>query len=190
MEGGTNDIALLRLKRSVVYKGGVTQPSQPEHSFTVSSSSDHIRPICIIVDPWNRPAAQKLKWYIATGWGDTKTNQTRGVLQELILERFHPKRCENFFQNPVHRDQFCAGSAHGDTCSGDSGGPLSRKLSHMNSTRFVQFGVVSYGSLDCSGIGVYTDVVFHTPWIKQMVQRYSHWRLSTKLHGPPRFYMV
>ncbi|XP_037715054.1 serine protease grass [Drosophila subpulchrella] len=150
-----NDIALLRLERPVTFK-------------------QHIRPICIILDPTKRHVVESLQWFIATGWGETKTNRTRGALQTVKLHRFDPNRCWRSLDRIVQSNQFCAGSNEGDTCSGDSGGPLIRKVRHMNKVRDVQFGVVSYGSLHCTGIGVYTDVYSYTNWIAAVVRDYTY----------------
>ncbi|XP_065719706.2 serine protease grass isoform X2 [Drosophila suzukii] len=150
-ERNINDIALLRLDRFVTFK-------------------QHIRPICIILDTTKRHVVQSLQWFIAAGWGETKTNRTRGALQTVKLHRFDPNRCLRSLERIVQSNQFCAGSNEGDTCSGDSGGPLIRKVRHMNKVRDVQFGVVSYGSLHCSGIGVYTDVYSYTNWIAAVVR--------------------
>nr|XP_016940448.1 serine protease grass [Drosophila suzukii] len=150
-ERNMNDIALLRLDRFVTFK-------------------QHIRPICIILDTTKRHVVQSLQWFIAAGWGETKTNRTRGALQTVKLHRFDPNRCWRSLERTVQSNQFCAGSNEGDTCSGDSGGPLIRKVRHMNKVRDVQFGVVSYGSLSCAGIGVYTDVYSYTNWIAAVVR--------------------
>nr|XP_016996596.2 serine protease grass [Drosophila takahashii] len=150
-----NDIALLRLDRFVTYK-------------------DHIKPICIILDTSKRHVVQSMQWFIATGWGETKTNRTKGALQTVTLQRFDPKLCFESLGRMVQENQFCAGSHGGDTCSGDSGGPLIREVSHMRVVRNVQFGVVSYGSTGCTGIGVYTDVYSYTNWIAQVVRENTH----------------
>ncbi|KAH8254090.1 hypothetical protein KR032_008336 [Drosophila birchii] len=152
---GANDIALLLLSQSVEYKA-------------------HIRPICIILDPWKMPNLPYHKDFIATGWGDTRTNRTRGTLQEVTLRRYEIQRCEDSMSRPMQEDQFCAGSPYGDTCNGDSGGPLGWSLPHNDQMRYVQLGVVSYGSPQCSGVGVNTDVMVHVPWIQQMVKSYTN----------------
>ncbi|KAH8301641.1 hypothetical protein KR059_007331 [Drosophila kikkawai] len=152
IQKGANDIALLRLSRLVNF-------------------NEHIKPICLITDPWKWTDLPYLKDFIATGWGDTKTNRTRGSLQEVTLNRYNSIRCEQRLWRYVQEDQFCAGSPYGDTCNGDSGGPLGKSLTHNGQTRYVQLGVVSYGSPNCDGIGVYTDVIVHMPWIEQVIQR-------------------
>ncbi|KAH8284816.1 hypothetical protein KR054_001463, partial [Drosophila jambulina] len=153
IETGANDIALLRLSRPVDYKA-------------------HIRPICIIVDPWEWNLAD-LKDFTATGWGDTRTNRTRGTLQEVTLQRYDRRRCQDVFPRVLRDDQFCAGSPYGDTCLGDSGGPLGKSLTLNRQTRYVQLGVVSYGSHNCTGVGVYSDLVAHVTWIQRTVQTYK-----------------
>ncbi|EDW48019.1 GM21631 [Drosophila sechellia] len=150
-----NDIALIRLASFVTFKA-------------------HISPICIILDTSKRKVVDSMQWFIATGWGETKTNRTRGTLQITQLKRYDPFYCWQALGRPVQQNQFCAGHLGSDTCNGDSGGPLFQTVSHMHKKRPVQFGVVSYGSSECSGIGVYTDVYSYTDWIATVVQQNTH----------------
>ncbi|XP_039483723.1 serine protease grass [Drosophila santomea] len=150
-----NDIALLRLAVYVTFKV-------------------HIKPICIILDTTMREKFDSVQWFIATGWGETNTNRTGGALQTIHLQRYDPIQCKRALGRPVQQNQFCAGSLGSDTCHGDSGGPLIQNVRHMDMWRAVQFGVISYGSRDCSGIGVYTDVYSYTTWIATVVRQNSH----------------
>ncbi|XP_017120353.1 serine protease grass isoform X1 [Drosophila elegans] len=150
-EGNLHDIALLRLDRAVTYKR-------------------HIKPICIILDTSEKPAFERLEWFVAMGWGETKSNRKKGPLKTVVLQRFNNERCWESFTRLVHENQFCAGSREGDTCNGDSGGPLIRNVTHMGMVRAAQFGVVSYGSRDCTGIGVYTSVMHYADWIATVVR--------------------
>ncbi|XP_017077479.1 CLIP domain-containing serine protease B9 [Drosophila eugracilis] len=159
LRGHVNDIALLRLERAVKYK-------------------IHIRPVCIILDNHLRAKIDRLQWFIATGWGETNTNKTIDVLQVVRLHRYDPQRCVNNLRNFIHKSQICAGSNGGDTCGGDSGGPLVRSVHHKGKVVSVQLGVVSYGSRDCDGLGVYTDVYSYIDWIEKIV------RLNTNVTAP------
>lgn len=59
--------------------------------------------------------------------------------------------------------QLCAGDFNNrkDSCRGDSGGPLMKLVDGA----WTLVGIVSYGDLGCSGLGVYTDVSAYYNWI-------------------------
>lgn len=61
----------------------------------------------------------------------------------------------------------CAIGNRKDSCDGDSGGPLQRIANVNGVSRYVGYGIVSFGTQDC-GIGmpgVYTRVSAYIPWI-------------------------
>ncbi|XP_017040594.1 serine protease grass [Drosophila ficusphila] len=147
-----SDIALLRLDRIVTYRPG------------------RIYPICIILDKSLESRIEELQWFEAFGWGDTNSNRTRGALQTVKLQRIDKRQCRNDLQVELNHKQFCAGSEAGDTCNGDSGGPLTRIVKYEGRNRTVQIGVVSFGSVECIGIGVYTNVISYVDWIANVVQ--------------------
>ena len=67
---------------------------------------------------------------------------------------------------------FCAGHFNGklgDSCTGDSGGPLTIE----NRGRWVLAGIISWGDADgCGGIGkysVYTRVSIYSRWIRRHI---------------------
>lgn len=63
----------------------------------------------------------------------------------------------------------CAGGVKGkDSCSGDSGGPLLYVSQNGKKQRYMQQGIVSYGSQDCAIGGyptIYTKVSYYIDWI-------------------------
>lgn len=76
-----------------------------------------------------------------------------------------------FFRSPqIHDSQLCAGGVPDkDSCGGDSGGPLMYPgRARGVGVRYVQRGIVSYGSKRC-GVGgypgVYTRVAYYMKWI-------------------------
>ncbi|EDX07238.1 phenoloxidase-activating enzyme 1 [Drosophila simulans] len=142
-QDGRNDIGLLKLNGSVVYKL-------------------FIRPICLFRVPDQVPY---ISTYKAAGWGKTDLFNTATVLQTVNLIRLDQSDCERSLRTSLSYGQFCAGQWRADTCSGDSGGPLSSKMSNGRITRTVQLGIVSYGHNVCRGPGVYTDVPSFTNWI-------------------------
>ncbi|XP_016988080.2 serine protease grass [Drosophila rhopaloa] len=147
--GNTNqnahDIALLQLATTVVF-------------------SDYIRPICLSDD---FQLGQNLRLFNATGWGRTHSSESSSILQTTTLENIHRKYCNRRFSITLMRSQLCVGSNTSDTCNGDSGGPLTAQLTYENRTRTFQFGIVSFGSSFCSGLGIYTNVRRYMKWIIQ-----------------------
>ncbi|XP_055636345.1 CLIP domain-containing serine protease B4-like [Toxorhynchites rutilus septentrionalis] len=152
--GQYNDIALIRLARNV-------------------SFSTYIKPICLPVD-----SAERFRDIVGTvasaaGWGRTETGRGSSIKLKVSLEISDPVRCAKAYV-PSHiilRDtQLCAGGLRGkDTCSGDSGGPLMKRI---KSTHFL-YGIVSFGPNKCGTNkvpGVYTNVVKYIEWIENNLQ--------------------
>ncbi|XP_017072567.1 spaetzle-processing enzyme-like [Drosophila eugracilis] len=138
-----NDIALIRMARVVAF-------------------SDYIRPICLLV---NQQLEQQISVFKVTGWGKTNNNPNSSILQSATVDRLDVQKCREIFESPNDNTQICAGSWDSDPCIGDSGGPLSAKLTYGNTVRIFQFGIVSYGTLTCDGPSFYTDVMAYMNWI-------------------------
>jgi len=71
----------------------------------------------------------------------------------------------------------CAGDSNSNTCSGDSGGPISVKIEINGTNRVAQLGIVSYGENTCRYYAVYTNVMHHINWILQVVGQYTQYTL-------------
>ncbi|XP_017045127.1 trypsin-4 [Drosophila ficusphila] len=139
------DIALLRLDRDVI-------------------SNNYIKPICIILD--EGVSSKSVNQFSVFGWGLTETRQLSDKLKWLTLfnEMDHSK-C-----NSDGVKKICAGRTDKkDTCKGDSGGPLAAVYNYNGTNKFVQFGIISYGSGDCDGYGAYTDVLAYRDFIVSTV---------------------
>ncbi|XP_034111214.1 serine protease grass-like [Drosophila albomicans] len=143
------DIALVKLSRDVVFKRSIS-------------------PICL---PTTKTLQQKLnnitKFYV-TGWGKTEFADFSDTPMETSINRTDPAVCRNSFRGRrIDSTHICAGGSQGDSCNGDSGGPLSYIVYFNDSQRFVQYGVVSFGSHNCSNAlpGVYTNVKSYMRWI-------------------------
>ncbi|CAG9837834.1 unnamed protein product [Diabrotica balteata] len=144
--GDDNDIALIRLARSVKYIVA-------------------IQPICL-------PTANMLnKEFIGenvdiAGWGlDTSGHLTKD-LQYITVPVREREICNEIFNTTLDQSQFCAGvSAGEDSCNGDSGGPMMWKRKESKDKYFL-IGVVSYGLKKCgTGPAVYTNVPYFLKWI-------------------------
>lgn len=86
------------------------------------------------------------------------------------IYRIDRKMCEAAFWYTFDYPMFCAGTAVGrDTCKKDSGGPLYIHMLFDGIKRATQLGIVSAGTEDCRGFGVYTDVMGHIDFIERIV---------------------
>ncbi|XP_016940296.3 chymotrypsinogen B [Drosophila suzukii] len=142
-----------------------------------------IRPVCILTDPTKVPI---VRTYRAAGWGKTEHEKTARVLQTLELNELDASDCYNAFWVRTTESQICAGHPIGDTCMGDSGGPLVHQATVDGQLRYVQFGIVSFGSTECRSPGVYTRVTSYIEWILKVVNNYSvHRRWNIQFRNEP-----
>lgn len=153
-QGQYNDIALIKLDRSVTF-------------------SRFIRPACL----YDREATPS-KQAIATGFGSIGfAEDPSHDLMKVSLNIYDNKLCAEAFaghrtvKKGVLANQLCAGNVKGgfDTCQGDSGGPL-QITDQGNHCVFYVFGVTSIGQ----GCGaevpaIYTRVASFLSWIEPIV---------------------
>lgn len=164
-ENFTNDIALLRLADSIDWE-----------------KLQHIEPVCL---PPNRgPSADQLEGSAVdvSGWGLTeKDNQLSAVKRKAILHIQSQEQCRSAYSQQgfsITNSQVCAsGGPNVDSCSGDSGGPLTVEAYTPQRDLFVYLvGIVSYGKKRC-GVsdfpGVYTRVTSYMDWIEQTISNNS-----------------
>ncbi|XP_066972500.1 serine protease 30-like isoform X2 [Macrobrachium rosenbergii] len=144
--GPNNDIGLLKLKKPLDLK-----------------SFKQLKPVCLPSNP--RKTYEGAEGHIY-GWG-IKGFHSRlpAVLQETSVNVLGPE-CQNKFQDVnITPQMLCAGDKKGDkdTCSGDSGGPMTVE----ENGRHVLVGITSFG-IGC-GIrgspGVYTRVTAFLDWV-------------------------
>lgn len=148
-----NDIALIRFTRDVTY-------------------SSFISPVCLPIASAQRNKNNVGTRGVATGWGRTETASASNVKLKVELQIQDLQSCSNTYRpsGVILRDtQLCAGGVRGqDTCSGDSGGPLT-KLDRANN---FLYGIVSFGPNKCGtkGVpGVYTSVAKYVDWIERNI---------------------
>lgn len=148
-----NDIALIRLKKTIDFSNEVNKVSLPSISDAFGPSSE-----CWI-----------------TGWGYVANNvplPDPETLQQLKISIMDQTACKNVYSQ-LTSDMLCAGDSNGgkDACNGDYGGPLVCR----KDTEFVQVGVMSYGSPDGCGLrgrpGVYTQVSNYLTFINDYIHR-------------------
>jgi len=97
----------------------------------------------------------------ATRGGDSSPNFP-DVLQQVRMRESEPRYCGEGRDEPDENTQICLTGYGKDSCGGDSGGPAFPEKSNI-----CLYGIVSYGSFECDGWGVYTRVPSFKDWIEQ-----------------------
>lgn len=188
-QGAGYDIALVELKEDV----SVAKQRLQKRSTT----SSFVRPVKI---PENVTSdyQQKENCFV-TGWGETRSDASRRVLNQVGGKIWTTKDCKDIWENRVNLlRQVCFGDGTHGPCLGDSGGPLVC-YSENNDIATADFdaesagsdagndafaamkgpdsgavivGVVSFGTQTCDKVGwpgVFTSVAYHSEWIKQYI---------------------
>ncbi|KAH8308706.1 hypothetical protein KR059_000995 [Drosophila kikkawai] len=148
--GRFNDIALLELDKEATF-------------------NEYVAPACLPPGSGN-----EYLQVTAAGWGATSEGgKSSSHLLKVTLDRFGEQQCSERLSHKIDvRTQLCAGSrsSSGDTCYGDSGGPVF--VQHPVYTCLKQvIGITSYGIV-CGVQGlpsVYTKVHLYTDWIENIV---------------------
>ncbi|XP_037715585.1 serine protease easter-like [Drosophila subpulchrella] len=144
------DIGMYRMEKEVTY-------------------SEYVRPICLLVDEQIFEAKQ----FNITGWGNTKQEQpVNRILQTGTVYPRNNSFCNNKYATHIDQSQICVGS-YTVQCKGDSGGPLSSMMPYENTNRTFQYGLVSFGSGNCtdeSTLGVLTNVTHYMKWIENVIK--------------------
>lgn len=115
----------------------------------------------------------RVKTFKAAGWGKTENETFSKVLKIVELNELNASECYNMFWVNISESQICAGHPDGDTCAGDSGGPLIHPVYMDRSLRYVQLGIISFGSSLCNSPGVYTRLSSFIDWILMVVDNYT-----------------
>ncbi|XP_063985534.1 CLIP domain-containing serine protease B4-like isoform X2 [Diachasmimorpha longicaudata] len=127
----------------------------------------NVRPICL---PIGDTATYHHTKFIVTGWGDTETGTRSPDLLQAKLTAVSNEQCTKAYEKntKIWYKQLCA-QGHQFSCLGDSGGPLQAPaIYNRTSIKFVQYGIVSFGTRNCKTPGypsVYTRVAYYTDWI-------------------------
>ncbi|XP_076047635.1 trypsin-1-like [Oratosquilla oratoria] len=142
-----NDIALVKLDKSVTYSKGIS-------------------PVCL---PWGSATRNfKGENVTVTGWGATSFQGTTShVLREVTLPVLTTKECRYFLGDRISKNMFCTYEPGKDSCQGDSGGPMN--WVNKDTGRVVTIGIVSWG-IGCAANGnpgVYTKLTKYLDWIQQ-----------------------
>ncbi|XP_017066720.1 trypsin alpha-3 [Drosophila eugracilis] len=111
------------------------------------------------------------KTFVVSGWGITSVNaqNAQRYLRRVTLNYIKRGKCQKKYKSAgikIYKDMICASRKNKDSCSGDSGGPLTNKG--------VLYGIVSWG-IGCANKkypGVYVNVKRYIRWIKRCLHRY------------------
>ncbi|XP_072390786.1 serine protease grass-like [Diabrotica undecimpunctata] len=137
--------------------------------------AENARPVCLPLDDNRLDTA--IKRVTVTGWGftDDVSERKADVLQKVDLSVVDIGACrEAYSKNSKARltyKQLCAGGGNKnkDACAGDSGGPLQVAKLIVDEPRYIQYGIVSFGTQLCGSHedipGVYTRVAHYMDWI-------------------------
>ncbi|KAI9583433.1 hypothetical protein GQX74_005181 [Glossina fuscipes] len=157
-----NDIALIRLNRSLEY----------ERMHDMSS----VRPVCL---PERQDADYFKKYGVISGWGLTEKGKISDVLLHAEVPVLSLDYCRKIYPyTHFNSTKICAsGTDEIDTCKADSGGPLVTRLEgyHVGRKfRYLQTGVISTGAAKCgdkrSLPGVFTNVASFINWIEEKLE--------------------
>ncbi|XP_017124254.2 chymotrypsin-2-like [Drosophila elegans] len=126
--------------------------------------------------------------YNSFGWGQKSDNLESDILQTITLDHYNERVCNRRMNFTMSSEQICAGAYNGDTCGGDSGGPLSTTLTVNGLPREAQIGIVSLGQSTCNGPGVYTKVASYVDWIQKIISNFddsNKTQLAMPQQSPP-----
>ncbi|XP_075154143.1 CLIP and Tryp_SPc domain-containing lethal (2) k05911 [Haematobia irritans] len=149
-----NDIAILTLSEPVKF-------------------TKEIQPVCLPTSPAQQRSSYSGHLATVAGWGSLRENGPQpSILQKVQIPIWNNAECASKYGRAapagIIESMVCAGQAAKDSCSGDSGGPMTVN----EGGRFVQVGVVSWG-IGCGKgqyPGVYTRVTSLLPWIYKNIK--------------------
>ncbi|EFA04602.2 venom protease [Tribolium castaneum] len=154
-----HDIALLQLEKNVTF-------------------GSYYKPACLHLDNSVPTSLEAIGWGKVGVFGDPSSHLMKVGLEvvnyQTCAKRYSDVSKTKLKDGIVDGLQLCAGDViGGDTCPGDSGGPLHYRFNETDDMvkHFVVVGVTSFGK-GCGGensIGVYTRVSGYIDWIESIV---------------------
>ncbi|KAH8403775.1 hypothetical protein KR215_002623, partial [Drosophila sulfurigaster] len=128
--------------------------------------TESVMPICLPTSEIQQKVNTVQEFHV-TGWGRTENTSFSDVPMETRVNRVDHTICQKSYNREISSTQICTGSVGKDSCNGDSGGALSSVALLNDYQRFVQYGVVSFGSRRCGDghPGVYTNIGNYIRWI-------------------------
>jgi len=103
------------------------------------------------------------------GWGqEGPETKTVKVLKFASLKIEENQECAKAFKNTIDNTQICGSDISGGGCMGDSGGGFY----YLQSGRYFQVCLVSYGFKMCDSFGVETRVSAFLGWIEENTKEF------------------
>lgn len=147
-----NDIALMKLKRPILFNAQVSPICVPKDDFTIGTT-------CYV-----------------TGWGLLgPLGSASDILQETAIPLLDHGMCKRYYKllgvTDVTSDMRCAGALGQSqgTCKADSGGPLACE----RDGRWYLVGITSWtngGCMDQGDPGVFSDTFHFRNWIEDVMR--------------------
>lgn len=155
-----NDIALIQLKDDIKFEPTIRPICLPPAKGKLEKDSDFYKP---------------RKEAFAIGWGVEGPGSSVSAehLKQLKMSIGSEKDCRNNDIGNYHPNlMMCSKAKVGDTCKGDSGGPLMQGV-HREENVWTQVGIVSWGKEECSNntYSFFTDVSYYVDWIDRQIKR-------------------
>nr|XP_050028047.1 complement C2-like [Dermacentor andersoni] len=155
-----NDIALLQLKDEIKFEPKIRPICLPPGKENIDRYSDFYKPG---------------KVAFAVGWGVQKSKAQASAehLMQLKMTIGSEAECRKAKTKYYRPDiMMCSKSNIGDTCNGDSGGPLMQGV-QLEENIWTQVGIVSHGRQECkeNSYSFYTDVSYYVDWIDRQMKR-------------------
>ncbi|KAF2903234.1 hypothetical protein ILUMI_02948 [Ignelater luminosus] len=128
-----NDIALIRLDRTVTY-------------------TDYIRPICLPLH--GTKLAEVGDTLLMTGWGNKDDNKPLAEIKKKVQSKLiSDEECTNFqlYGRYLTKDHFCTKDIEQNndfSCKGDTGGPVM----YSSNLQWHQEGVISFSASGCGTV--------------------------------------
>lgn len=132
--------------------------------------NEYVQPACL---PEDTVAYTPGTMCLVSGWGAHEQDSQSDMLLSARVPLVDDHTCNRLYKGEITQNMVCAGhlAGGGDTCTGDSGGPLICKVDG----KYTIMGVTSFG-LGCgeaNAPGVYARVASLLPWIRRTMNTYG-----------------
>ena len=159
----------------VVHEGwDADQYAGPDFALVLLATASDMTPVRVARSAGDAPAGATA---VVVGWGriDDANNEVSEELKEADTVIVADDVCEGYDPYIDTEFELCADDLSGQSCNGDSGGPLI--LKGDDAAGDVLVGIVAWGPIQCRGIwGVYSRVTFAHDWIQTTMR--DRWGLT------------
>lgn len=96
------------------------------------------------------------------------------------LNVYDRSECKKYFGLELDESQICVGPNDGNSCKGDSGGPLTYLLNFADKSFPIQLGIVSFGDRTCHYLSVHTNIYYYKDWISNITKTEKKNHINSK----------